>query len=104
MEQRRGLPAVAREKMRTRHLAYRTEQQYLYWIRCYVTFHHRRHTRELGAPEVEQFLSHLEVHRKVGASTQNQVLQALLFLYRKVKDSGWSGGPAGDGGRYRPRL
>jgi integron integrase len=84
VEQKRGLLAVAREKMRTRHLAYRTEQQYLYWIRCYVAFHHRRHPRDLGAPEVEQFLTHLAVHRKVGASTQNQALQAVLFLYRNV--------------------
>ena len=84
MEQGRGLLVVAREKMRTRHLAYRTEQQYLYWIRVYVVFHHRRHPRELGAPEVEQFLTHLAVQRKVGASTQNQALQALLFLYRHV--------------------
>ncbi len=84
MEQRLGLLAVTRDKMRTRHLAYRTEQQYLYWIRCYVAFHHRRHPRELGAPEVEQFLTHLAVHRKVGASTQNQALQAVLFLYRNV--------------------
>lgn len=75
---------VARETMRTRHLAYRTEQQYLYWIRCYVAFHHRRHPRDLGAAEVEQFLTHLAVHRKVGASTQNQALQAVLFLYRNV--------------------
>ena len=87
--------------MRTRHLAYRTEHHYLCWIRTYVTFHHRRHPRELGAPEVEQFLTHLAVHRKVGASTQNQALQASLFPYRKVGDSGLSGGAAGDGGRYR---
>lgn len=84
MEPGRGLLAVAREKMRTRHLAYRTEQSYLYWIRGYVAFHHRRHPRELGAPGVEQFLTHLAVNRKVGASTQNQALQALLFLYRQV--------------------
>jgi integron integrase len=84
VEQGRGLLVVAREKMRTRHMAYRTEQQYLYWIRCYVAFHDRRHPRELGAPEVEQFLTHLAVQRKVGASTQNQALQAVLFLYRNV--------------------
>jgi integron integrase len=84
VEQKQGLLVVARDKMRTRHLAYRTEQQYLYWIRCYVAFHHRRHPRELGAPDVEQFLTHLAVQRKVGASTQNQALQALLFLYRNV--------------------
>lgn len=84
MEQKRGLLEVAREKMRTRHLAYRTEQVYLRWIRQYITFHKRRHPRDLGAAEVEQFLSHLAVQRKVSAGTQNQALQALLFLYRQV--------------------
>jgi site-specific recombinase XerD len=79
-----GLLAVAREKMRTRHLALRTEQAYLQWFRRYVVFHNRRHPRELGAPEVEQFLTYLAVHRKVSAATQNQALQALLFLYRHV--------------------
>ena len=80
----RGLLEVAREKMRTRHLAYRTEQTYLQWIRRYVAFHDRRHPRDLGAPEVEQFLTHLAVNGKVSASTQNQALQAVLFLYRQV--------------------
>ena len=75
---------VAREKMRTRHLALRTEQAYLQWIRRYVQFHQRRHPRDLGAAEVEQFLTHLAVGRKVSASTQSQALQALLFLYRNV--------------------
>lgn len=84
MESKPGLFAVAREKMRTRHLALRTEQVYLQWLRRYLTFHNRRHPRELGAPEVEQFLTHLAVHRKVGAATQNQAMQALLFLYRHV--------------------
>jgi site-specific recombinase XerD len=79
-----GLLAVAREKMRVRHLALRTEQAYLQWLRRYVVFHNRRHPRELGAPEVEQFLTYLAVHRKVSAATQNQALQALLFLYRHV--------------------
>jgi integron integrase len=79
-----GLLVVAREKMRTRHLAMRTEQAYLQWLRRYVVFHNRRHPRELGAPEVEQFLTYLAVHRKVSAATQNQALQALLFLYRHV--------------------
>ena len=79
-----GLLQVARDKMRTRHLAYRTEQTYLQWIRRYVRFHQRKHPRDLGAPGVEQFLTHLAVHRKVSPSTQNQALQALLFLYRNV--------------------
>ena len=84
MGSRPGLLAVAREKMRTRHLALRTEQAYLQWLRRYVVFHNRRHPRELGAPEVGQFLTYLAVHRKVSAATQNQALQALLFLYRHV--------------------
>ena len=84
MVEGRGLLEVAREKMRTRHLAYRTEQAYLQWIRRYIVFHQRRHPRELGAAEVERFLTHLAVDRKVSASTQNQALQAVLFLYREV--------------------
>jgi integron integrase len=77
---------VAQEKMRTRHFAYRTEQIYLYWIRRYVKFHDRRHPRTLGAAGVEKFLTHLAVEAKVAAATQNQALQALLFLYRRVLD------------------
>jgi integron integrase len=84
MGTRPGLLAVAREKMRTRHLALRTEQAYLHWLRRYIAFHQPRHPRELGGPGVEQFLTHLAVRRKVSAATQNQALQALLFLYRHV--------------------
>jgi integron integrase len=79
-----GLLALARERMRTRHLALRTEQAYLQWFRRYLEFHRGRHPHSLGASELEQFLSHLAVHRKVSAATQNQALQALLFLYRHV--------------------
>ena len=84
MPEGRGLFEVARERIRTRHLAFRTEQAYLYWMRRYVKFHGRRHPRDMGAAEVEAFLTHLAVGAKVGASTQNQALQALLFLYRQV--------------------
>jgi integron integrase len=79
-----GLLAVARERMRTRHLALRTEQAYLHWLRRYVAFHRGRHPRALGASAIEQFLTHLAVQRRVSAATQNQALQALLFLYRHV--------------------
>ncbi|HWG70804.1 MAG TPA: integron integrase [Steroidobacteraceae bacterium] len=82
----RGLFGVAREKIRTRHLAYRTEQAYLHWMRRYVKFHDRRHPRDMGPPEVEAFLTHLAVEAGVAAATQNQALQALLFLYRHVLD------------------
>jgi integron integrase len=82
----RGLFEVARERIRTRHLSLRTEQAYLHWMRRYVKFHGRRHPREMGPAEVEAFLTHLAVEARVGASTQNQALQALLFLYRQVLD------------------
>jgi integron integrase len=67
-------------------LALRTEQAYLHWMRRYVKFHGRRHPREMGLVEVESFLTHLAVEAHVAASTQNQALQALLFLYRQVLD------------------
>lgn len=86
MHEGRGLMEVAKDKMRMRHFAYRTEQIYLHWIRRYVNFHDRQHPRTLGVAGVERFLTHLAVEGKVAASTQNQALQALLFLYRQVLD------------------
>jgi integron integrase len=70
--------------MRTRHLSLRTEQQYVYWIRWFVRHHGRRHPRQMGAAEVQAFLSMLATERRVSASTHNQALSALLFLYRAV--------------------
>ncbi len=86
MTERRGLFQVARERMRTLHLALRTEKAYLHWIRRYVKFHGRRHPREMDAAEVEAFLTDLAVRQHVSAATQNQALHALLFLYRQVLD------------------
>jgi integron integrase len=86
MPERRGLFEVAQERIRTRHLAFRTEQAYLHWIRRYVKYPERRHPRDMGPVEVEMFLTHLAVEARVAASTQNQALQALLFLYRHVLD------------------
>jgi integron integrase len=80
----RGLFEVARERIRTHHLALRTEQAYLQWMRRYVKFHGGKHPREMGSADLESFLTHLAVEGKVAASTQNQALQALLFLYRQV--------------------
>jgi integron integrase len=73
-----------RSAIRVRHYSYRTEQQYLGWIRRYIVFHDRRHPRDMGAAEVEQFLTHLARDRNVAAPTQSQALAALLFLYRQV--------------------
>lgn len=73
-----------RELIRIRHYSIRTEQAYVQWIRRFILFHDKRHPRELGADEVTAFLSHLAVKRNVAASTQNQALNAILFLYRNV--------------------
>jgi len=73
-----------RDLIRTRHYSYRTEEAYLNWIRQYILFHGKRHPAEMGAAEVSQFLTHLAVKRQVAASTQNQALAALLFLYKNV--------------------
>jgi integron integrase len=81
-----GLLAVTRERMRVRHLSLRTERAYLQWLRRYLKFHKRKHPRDVGATGAEQFLTHLAVVRKVSAVTQNQALNALLFLYRHVLD------------------
>ena len=74
----------ARAVMRLRHYSYETEKRYIYWIRHYIGFHNIRNPVEMGAAEVEAFLTNLAVERQVSASTQNQALAALLFLYREV--------------------
>ena len=73
-----------RAVMRTLHYSYRTEQTYLYWIKFYIHWNGLRHPKDLGAAEVESFLSMLANDRDVAASTQNQALAALLFLYKRV--------------------
>jgi integron integrase len=73
-----------RAVLRTRHYSYRTEKTYIEWILQYIRFHDIKHPKEMGAAEVEAFLTHLAVERTVAASTQNQALAALLFLYREV--------------------
>lgn len=70
--------------LRVKHYSIRTERVYLDWIKRYILFHHKTHPAQMGAPEVEAFLSHLAVAGKVAASTQNQAKSALLFLYREV--------------------
>jgi integron integrase len=78
------LVARLRGALRSRHYSRRTEEVYVAWVRRYVRYHGLRHPAELGASEVMQFLSGLAVDRGVSASTQNQALAALLFLYREV--------------------
>ncbi|PWB55009.1 MAG: integron integrase [Nitrosomonadales bacterium] len=73
-----------RGKIRLKHYSIRTEQAYADWIKRFILFFDKRHPRELGAADVEKFLTHLAVEGKVAASTQNQAKSALLFLYREV--------------------
>jgi len=76
---------------RVRHMALKTEHAYVGWIRRFILFHGKRHPLEMGKKEVTEFLTHLAVAGQVAASTQNQALSALLFLYRKVleREFGW---------------
>lgn len=73
-----------RGKIRLKHYSIRTEQAYVDWIKRYILFFDKRHPKDLGVHEVEQFLTHLAVERRVSASTQNQAKSALLFLYKEV--------------------
>jgi integron integrase len=73
-----------REKIRLKIYSQKTEQAYVYWINQYIIFHNKKHPQEMGPAEIEAFLTHLAVDRNVAASTQNQALSAILFLYREV--------------------
>ncbi len=74
------------EALRSRHYSRRTEQCYCHWVKRFIFFHHVRHPAEMAEPEINAFLTHLAVKEKISASTQNQALSALLFLYRHVLD------------------
>ena len=73
-----------RDAIRLKHYAYRTEQSYVDLVRRYILFHNKTHPKDMGGNEVQEFLAYLASERKVSASTQNQALRALIFLYRNV--------------------
>lgn len=75
-----------RERIRYCHYSLRTEQAYVFWVRRFIRFHRLRHSRQMGAAEVEAFITRLATDRKVAPSTHKQALAALLFLYRQVLD------------------
>ena len=75
---------VVRDTIRRKHYSIRTEEAYVNWIRRFILFHGKRHPKDMGAAEVEAFLTHLATEGHVSASTQNQAFSALLFLYREV--------------------
>jgi len=73
-----------RDRIRVKHYSIRTETQYVQWVKRFILFHNKRHPQEMGTTEVEAFLTHLAVDGHVSASTQNQALSGLLFLYKEV--------------------
>ena len=73
-----------RDAIRLKHYSIRTETAYVDWVKRFILFHNKRHPKDLGAPEITAFLTHLAVNETVAASTQNQALNALIFLYRHV--------------------
>lgn len=75
-----------RSVIRLHHYSIRTEKSYWYWIRYFIRFHKLRHPLEMGPAEVNAFLSWLAVDRDVAAATQNQALNAIVFLYARVLD------------------
>jgi integron integrase len=83
MGERKLLDQV-RDEARLRHLSLRTEETYCGWIRRFILFHRKRHPREMNAAAITQFLTHLAVKDQVASSTQNQALNALIFLYKQV--------------------
>jgi len=85
-DRRRSSPFLqeVRSAIRVRHYSIRTEEAYVGWIKRFILFHNKRHPKDMGEEEVGAFLSHLAVQRNVAASTQNQALNALVFLYKAV--------------------
>jgi integrase len=73
-----------RGAIRARHYSRRTEEAYVHWLRRFIVFHQKKHPSEMGAPEIGAFLTWRAVRQSVSASTQNQALSAILFLYRDV--------------------
>ena len=69
-----------------RHYSPRTEETYVHWIKRFIFFHNKRHPSEMAEPEIARFLSYLATESRVSGSTQNQALNALLFLYHQVLD------------------
>ncbi len=90
-----------RDEIRLRHYSLRTEHTYLGWIKRFILFHNKRHPRDMSAQEITRYLTYLAVEGRVSASTQNQALNAILFLYRAILkiDLPWLDGVLQKGGR-----
>jgi len=101
-ESKRKLLDQVRDVIRLKHYSIRTEETYVMWIRRFILFHNKRHPSEMGEQEISEFLTHLAVKKKVASSTQNQALNAIVFLYREIlkrdlgeiRDIQWAKRPA----------
>jgi len=80
-----------RINLRSNHYSRKTEEAYIGWIKRFILFHNKRHPNEMGKDEIQKFINHLAVDQNVSSSTQNQALQAILYLYKNVldKEVGW---------------
>ena len=73
---------IVRNEIRTKHYSRKTEESYISWIKRFVIFNNKKHPIDMGKEEIQKFLSYLAVERHISASTQNQALSAILYLYR----------------------
>jgi site-specific recombinase XerD len=93
MEVKKKLLDIVRDKIHFKHYSIKTEKSYVGWIKHYIFYHNKKHPIEMGKPEIEAFLTHLAVERKVSPATQNQAFSALFFLYKEVLEiamSSWN--------------
>jgi integron integrase len=101
-ERKRKLLDQVRDMIRLKHYSIRTEETYVMWIRRFILFHKKRHPGDMGEQEISEFLTHLAVKKRVALSTQNQALNAIVFLYREIlkralgemRDIQWAKRPA----------
>ncbi len=84
MQIKKKLLDIVRDKIRFKHYSISTEKTYVHWIKHYIFFHEKKHPKEMGKIQIEEYLTYLAVEKKVSPSTQNQAFSALLFLYREV--------------------
>ena len=75
---------LVRESIRLKHYSIRTEETYVNWIKRYILFHNKTHPAELSEVHIRNYLSHLAIKQKVAASTQNQALNAIMYLYKNI--------------------
>ena len=86
MQKKKKLLDILREKIIFKGYSRATEKTYVYWNKEYVLFHHKKHPKDMGKKEIEEFLTHLAVNKNVSPTTQNQAFNAILFLYKEVLD------------------